>query len=71
MSKSNSTAPGRYVPIHERKSGWDEYDLDEALRNIEITRKIEANKPLVTALRKHAAEKLKAAQNLSKSTGGK
>lgn len=53
----NGAAPGKYVPPHEKKSGWDEYEMDDALRTLRHAGEIVANKAFVAALKKHADEK--------------
>lgn len=65
MGKKNSAASiaaDRYVPPFERKSGWDDYEVKDALRTLSQAEKIRRNKPLMAAIRKEAAQQLKVAQ---------
>lgn len=62
MAKIASAEPSRYIPAIERKSGWDDYQIKDALRTLSDAVKIRKNKPLMAAIKKEAAAQLKAAQ---------
>lgn len=66
---SASDSPRKYVPPIERKSGWDNWDLDQFLRTLTEAEQIRNNKPLMRALRAKAREKLLATQQINKSIG--
>lgn len=51
-----------YVRAIERSSGWDDYDIKNALTTLADADKIRKNKPLMAAIRKEAAAQLKTAQ---------
>lgn len=61
-SSAASPAVDTYVPPEERKAGWSDYDVRDALRTLSQANKIRANKPLMAAVRKEAAKQLKVAQ---------
>ena len=72
MAKNTSPSVDKYVPPFERKSGWDDYDVKDALRTLSQAEKIRRNKPLMAAIRKEAANQLKVAQaTASQLQGGK
>lgn len=65
-------APGRYVPPEERKSGWDDYQIKDALRTLSQADKIVKNKAFMAAIRAEAVRQLKVAQaTATKLQGGK
>ncbi len=66
MASPTSESAGKYVPAIERKSGWDDYDLDGFLRTLSDAEKIKKNKPLMAALRKTAQKKVAALQAITK-----
>lgn len=55
-------SPSKWVPPHERKSGWEEYELREAMRTLSEAKKIRKNPALMRALRKEATRQLQALQ---------
>lgn len=67
--ESQGASPSKYVPPIERKSGWDNWDLDQFLRTLTEAEQIRSNKPLMRALKDKAREKLQATQQLNKSIG--
>lgn len=64
--------PSRYVPPEERKSGWDDYQIKDALRTLSQADKIVKNKAFMAAIRAEAVRQLKVAQaTANKLQGGK
>lgn len=57
----NDSAPYRHVPMEEKKSGWDDYDLRNALETLTRANKIRRNKPLMAAVKAEAKKQLAAA----------
>jgi hypothetical protein len=47
----------KYVPPHERKDGWDDYELRDASDHLDRAEKISHNKPFLEAIRKHAEKR--------------
>lgn len=48
---------GEYKPPHERSSGWDRYELEDAAHTLRWAEEIKANPKFLAAIGKHAAEK--------------
>lgn len=46
-----------YVPVHERKSGWSDWEIGDAADALKKAEKIKGNKALLAAIEKHANEK--------------
>lgn len=62
----------KYVPPEERKSGWDDYQIKDALRTLSQADKIVKNKAFMAAIRAEAVRQLKVAQaTATKLQGGK
>jgi hypothetical protein len=62
--------PSKYVPPLERKSGWDEYTIRDALKTLTEAEKIRANKPLLQAIKKEARKQLDSASKTHKTLQG-
>jgi hypothetical protein len=57
---TSTETPKKYVEPHERKDGpWDEYELEDAGRHMEVAEKIKANPKMVEAVAKHHEKKAK------------
>lgn len=50
-----------YVPPADRKSGWKDYEVRDALRTLTDADKIKRNKPLMALIRAEAKKQLAAA----------
>lgn len=63
---SVSPSNDKYVQPIDRKSGWDDYDLDNFIRTLSDAEKIRKNKPLMSALRAQAKKKVAALTAITK-----
>ncbi|MES2347039.1 MAG: hypothetical protein V4641_05650 [Pseudomonadota bacterium] len=59
--KATACAPDKYVPTEEKKGGWDDYEIRDALRTLSQADKIRKNKPLMGAIKMEAQKQLKVA----------
>ncbi|HZX81033.1 MAG TPA: hypothetical protein VFE72_08800 [Lysobacter sp.] len=58
---------GNYIESIERKGGWDDYEIREALSTLTRAEKIRKNKPLMAAVKKEARKQLDAAARTANS----
>lgn len=65
VNVASEVGPSKYVEPEERKSGWSEWELKDAIRTLTNARKIRKNPALMRAIRKHAAEQVKAIQAIT------
>jgi hypothetical protein len=57
---TSTETPRKYREPHERKDGpWEDYELDDAGRHMEMADKIKGNPKLVEAVAKHHEAKAK------------
>ena len=68
MTANDSREPVKYTPPHERTSGnFDDYELDDAGRHIEMADKIKSNPHMMKALAEHHAKKAAKHKKLAES----
>lgn len=67
---SEGASPSKYVEPVLRKSGWDDYDIRDALRTLTQAAKIRKNAPLMRAIKKEARKQMQVAQDTASSLNG-
>lgn len=63
--KGNTVSADSYKPVEDRKQGFDEWEVRDALQVLSKARKIQRNKPLMAAVRKAAKQQLADLQAVS------
>ena len=57
----------KYVPAHERKNGpWDDYELEDMGRHVEMADKVKSNPKLMAAMAEHHRKKSKKHADMAK-----
>lgn len=63
---TSTDSPKKWVEPHERKNGpWEDYELDDMGRHMEMAEKIKGNPKLVEAVAAHHAKKAKHHQKIA------
>jgi len=58
VSITSANNAGKYKPPHERSEGpWEDYELDDGMRHLDMASKIVGNKKYVEAIKRHGEKK--------------
>lgn len=66
VSGSEVAQTYKHVPMEEKTSGWDEWELRDAMRTLTQAKKIRKNAALMRALQRSAQEQVKSLQSITK-----